>query len=99
MPILLEQSMVQISEERLAEQDEEERDADDGVRLVDFMKFCRQVDSQAEGDKVYELPDDLEDGMDPDQALEVRDANQNAANGEETNECEACEDCMDFQEM
>lgn len=93
--VLLVQLVMHEAEHGLEEQDDEEHDADDGVRGGEQVHAAGHPDADAEGDEVDEVGEELEQGVHPEKAGEIGDADEDAAEGEEGDEGEAGEDCVD----
>lgn len=92
--VLLEISVVEHSSERLCEEDDEKHNADDRVCASEVLAIHSDPNTNTEGHDVDEEADDLQSSVHPDQAGEARGSDENAANGEESNESERSHDAV-----
>jgi hypothetical protein len=88
--VLLESTVVQPTAERLGEEDDEQHDTDDWVRVGEVSAVHSNPDADAECDDVDEEADDLQSSMNPDKAGEACDSDENSTDGEEGEESESC---------
>jgi hypothetical protein len=86
--VLLESTVVQPTAERLGEEDDEQHDTDDWVRVGEVSAVHSNPDADAECDDVDEEADDLQSSMNPDKAGEACDSDENSTDGEEGEESE-----------
>lgn len=86
--VLLECAVVKHASQRLANEEDEQDDADDGVCLREVVAVDGDPDSDAEGRDVDEEAEDLQRGVHPDEAGEAGDADEDAADREEGDESE-----------
>ena len=92
--VLLERAVVQPASEWLADEQDEQHDADDRVRLREVVAVDGDPDSDAEGGDVDEEAEDLQRGVDPDEAGEASNTDKDAADGEEGDEGERGHDAV-----
>lgn len=92
--VLLERAVVQPSAKRLSDEENEQHDADNGVRLREVVAIDGDPDANAESSDVNEEAQDLQSGVHPDEAGEAGDADQDAADGEESDEGERGHDAV-----
>lgn len=92
--VLLERAVVQPAAEGLADEEDEQDDADDRVSLGEVVAVDGDPDADAEGSDVDEESEDLQSGVHPDEAGEAGNADEDAANGEEGDESERGHDAV-----
>jgi len=90
--------VVQPAAERLAYEQDEKHDADDWVCLGEVVAVDGDPDSDAEGGDVDEESEDLQRGVNPDEAGEAGDTNEDAADREEGDEGERGHDAVGDQQ-
>jgi len=85
--VLLESAVVQHAAEGLRDEEDEQHDADDGVGASEVLAVDSDPDADAEGDDVDQESEDLHGGVYPYEAGEAGDADKNAPDREEDEEC------------
>ena len=92
--VLLERAVVQPAAEWLADEEDEQDDADDRVGLGEVVAVDGNPDADAEGGKVDEESEDLQGSVHPDEAGEAGGADEDATDWEEGNESERSHDAV-----
>lgn len=90
---------MQIPEHRHSQQHNEHDDTDDRVICVRQFQFRGHVYAQSEGGCVGQIREDLECGVEPDQAGEGGEADGDCTGGEEDGKSEAGEDAVGNQHL
>ena len=97
--VLLEHDVVEKAEEWLEEEEHKDDDSDNWVDVVESTDLFGHVDTDTEGGDEEEITDDLACGVDPDEAAEGSDANEDTADWEENDKGERSEDTVGGHEL
>ena len=99
--VLLKLNMVDETEDRLEEQQDENDDADDGVVVVEQVhgNIVDHPDADAKRSNVDEVGEELEYAVDDPYAAEGAEADEYGTEGEEEDECEGGEDAVGCDEF
>jgi len=97
--VLLEHDVVEETEEWLEEEQHKDDDSDNWMDVVESTDLFGHVDTDTEGDDEEEVTDDLACGVDPDEAAEGSDADQDTAYWEEDDKGERSEDTVGGHEL
>jgi len=84
--VLLEKSMVDVTEEWLEKEKNEENDANDRMCVVQCVDVLSQIDPESESCDEDKVGKDLDDAMEPNEAGETEQPDADRADGEENHE-------------